>query len=221
MYKARRAFLPAALPAAALGGLLLVAPGSHRLHAQPAPVAAHDAAVVTRSLPAKRGVRSEAQTILDAPAEKVAGMLSDPRNFAPLFPAHAVDVLSTSSSGDAQVVAVEMRQPWPVGTVKWVEDIVTSHAEDGKAIVVSRNARPGYFKQMSARWHVAPDPAAAERCIVTYEVSMELARWVPEWMLRRGNLNGIRDTMARLRKLVAEAGRPAPQAAAPRSTSYQ
>lgn len=181
------------------------------------------AAVTARSLPATSGVRSEAQTTLPVPAEKVAAVLADPQNFVPLFPAHAVDVLS--ATGDSQVVSVEMRKPWPVGTVKWVEDVVTHREPDGKSFVVERTAHPGYFKHMSARFHVAPDPAAeSARCIVTYEVAMELKRWAPEWALRRGNLNGIMDTMARLRMLVLEqkkapASSPAPVAASLSATA--
>jgi len=179
--------------------------------AQPKPGAAP--AVTARSLPATSGVRSEAQTVLAAPAEEVASLLADPRNFVPLFPAHAVDVLT--SAADLQVVAVEMRKPWPVGTVKWVEDVEKRREADGKSFVVQRTAHPGYFKHMSARFHVAPDPAAAtERCIVTYEVAMELKRWAPEWALRRGNLNGILDTMSRLRTLVADRGKEPAAAAA-------
>ena len=129
------------------------------------------------------------------------------------MPAHAVDVLS--STPDAQVIAVEMRNPWPVGTVKWVEEVESHREPDGKSFVVQRNAHPGYFKHMNARWHVAPDPAAAtERCIVTYEVSMELKRWAPEWMVRRGHINGMLDTMARLRTLVAGQAPSPPSAAA-------
>ena len=75
-------------------------------------------AVTARSLPATSGVRSEAQTVLAAPAEEVATMLADPRNFVPLFPAHAVDVLT--SAADLQVVAVEMRKPWPVGSYQLI-----------------------------------------------------------------------------------------------------
>jgi ribosome-associated toxin RatA of RatAB toxin-antitoxin module len=170
-------------------------------------------AVKARVLPAKSGVRSTAETVLDASAETVASLLADPRNFVPLFPAHAVDVLS--SAPDSQVIAVEMRQPWPVGTVKWVEDVVTRREADGHSFVVERNAHPGYFKHMNASWHVAPDPTAeTERCIVTYEVSMELKRWAPEWMLRRGNLNGMLATMSKLRTMVAEQAKSPPSAPA-------
>lgn len=190
---------------AALSWLLLaLLTAAVTVQAQPKPAAAP--AVTARSLPAPSGVRSEAKTVLAAPAEEVATLLADPRNFVPLFPAHAVDVLT--SAADLQVVAVEMRKPWPVGTVKWVEDVEKHRDADGKSFVVQRTAHPGYFKYMSARFHIAPDPAAAtERCIVTYEVAMELKRWAPEWALRRGNLNGILDTMARLRTLVAERGK--------------
>ncbi len=182
------------------GGAALL-PASARAETQPS--AQQKAMVTARSLPAASGVRSEAQITLPASAERVADLVADPRNFVPLFPAHAVDVLTAEA--DMQVVSVEMRKPWPVGTVKWVEDVVKHREPDGKTFVVQRTAHPGYFKHMSARFHIAPDPAAeSQRCIVTYEVAMELKRWAPEWALRRGNLNGIVDTMARLRMLVAE-----------------
>lgn len=188
------------LSALLVGGLTLL-PAS--AEAQALPSAQQKALVTAHSLPATSGVRSTAQTTLPVSAERAADLVSDPRNFVPLFPAHAVDVLT--SEADMQVVSVEMRKPWPVGTVKWVEDVVKHREPDGKTFVIERTAHPGYFKHMSARFHIAPDPAAAaQRCIVTYEVAMELNRWAPEWALRRGNLNGIVDTMARLRVLVAE-----------------
>ena len=200
-------------------GVLLVGtygPTPTAARAEAPPAATKKPAVVTRTLPAASGVRSEARTVIDAPAEEVATLLRDPHNFVPLFPAHAVDVLE--SAPDSQVIAVEMRKPWPVGTVKWVEDVVSHREAGGKGFVVERSAHPGYFKHMSARWLVTPDPAAeTERCIVTYEVAMELQRWAPEWMLRRGNLNGILDTMSRLRTLVSEKV-PKAEAAAATST---
>jgi hypothetical protein len=57
---------------------------------------------------------------------------------------------------------------------------------------------------MRATWRITPHPDSTARCLVIYQVSMELQRWVPEWMLRKGNLSGMLDTMGRLRKLVAE-----------------
>lgn len=203
-------------PAFALWFLLALGAGSVRAgDPLPPPAAVKPPAVKARILPAPSGVRSAAETVLEAPAETVATLLGDPRNFVPLFPAHAVDVLSSAEG--SQVIAVEMRKPWPVGTVKWVEDVVAHKDADGRSFIVERSAHPGYFKHMNARWHVAPDPAAeTARCIVTYEVSMELKRWAPEWMLRRGNLNGILDTMSRLRTLVAEQAKSPPSA-----TAYQ
>jgi Lon protease-like protein len=158
-------------------------------------------AVTTRSLPAERGVRSEAETVLDAPAEVVAALLGDPNNFVPLFPAERVEVLKAAP--ERVTISVEMKKPWPVGTVRWVEDVVTYRENDGKELVVERNAQAGYFRSMRAVWRITPHPDSLSKCLVTYQVTMELARWVPEWMLRKGNLNGMLDTMSRLRKLVA------------------
>jgi len=160
------------------------------------------AGIITRSFPAKSGVSSEAEIVIDASAEKVANVLSDPKNFIPLLPAHSINVLK--SSPEAQVVAIEMRKPWPIGTVKWIEDVVSFRDPDGKSYVVERNAQSGgFFKRLSARWRVMPHPdSESERCVVTYYVSMEPGQWAPEWMLRRGNLTGIVDTLARLRRFV-------------------
>lgn len=171
-----------------------------------APVAVHAGsdkpAVTTRSLPAERGVRSEAETVLDAPAELVAALLGEPSNFVPLFPAERVEVLKASP--ERMTISVEMKKPFPIGTVRWVEDVVTYRENDGKDLVVERNAQAGYFRTMRAIWRITPHPDSLARCLVTYQVSMELQRWVPEWMLRKGNLSGMLDTMSRLRKLVAE-----------------
>lgn len=159
-------------------------------------------AVTTRSLPAERGVRSEAETVIDAPAELVATLLGEPNNFVPLFPAERVEVLKASP--ERVTVSVEMKKPFPIGTVRWVEDVVSYRENDGKDLVVERNAQAGYFRTMRAVWRITPHPDSAARCLVIYQVAMELQRWVPEWMLRKGNLSGMLDTMSRLRKLVAE-----------------
>jgi ribosome-associated toxin RatA of RatAB toxin-antitoxin module len=169
-------------------------------------------AVTTRSLPAERGVRSEAETVLEAPAELVAALLGEPSNFVPLFPAERVEVISASP--ERMTISVEMKKPFPIGTVRWVEDVVTYRDNDGKDLVVERNAKAGYFRTMRAIWRITPHPDSLSRCLVIYQVSMELQRWVPEWMLRKGNLNGMLDTMSRLRKLVAERHQPETHAAA-------
>ena len=181
------------------------------------PAAVHAGAdkppVTTRSLPAERGVRSEAETVLDAPAELVAALLGEPSNFVPLFPAERIEVLK--SSPERVTISVEMKKPFPIGTVRWIEDVVTYRENDGKDLIVERNAQAGYFRTMHATWRITPHPDSAARCLVIYQVSMELQRWVPEWMLRKGNLSGMLDTMGRLRKLVAERQQAETHAAAP------
>ena len=54
------------------------------------------AGIITRSFPAKSGVSSEAEIVIDASAEKVANVLSDPKNFIPLLPAHSINFLKSS-----------------------------------------------------------------------------------------------------------------------------
>ena len=165
--------------------------------------AAPDKSVVTRSLPSERGARAEVEAVIEAPAEQVAALVAEPQNFVPLFPAERIEVLKATP--ERQLVSVEMRKPWPVGTVRWVEEVTAYRDNDGKAYVVERNAQGGgYFRQMRAVWRVVPHPDSESRCVVTYQVLTELSRWVPEWALRKGNLSGIVDTMGRLRKLVAE-----------------
>ena len=193
----------ALLVAWALEGLAMAAPS------QPGP-----SQVVARSLPAQSGVLSEAETLIDAPPEQVAALLSDPKNYLPIFPANSVQVVDQLPMG--KVIAVEMKKPWPVGTVRWVEDVVTRTEPDGQTFVVERTAHPGYFRRMTARWRVSQAPGAQGKSLVTYQVAMELSRWAPEVFLKRGNIAGIVDTMNRLRKLVAERGlTPASSAPAP------
>lgn len=170
--------------------------------------------VVTRSLPAESGVRSEAETVLAASPERIIALLSEPRNYIPLFPATSIQVVGALPAG--KVIEVEMKKPWPVGTVRWTEDVVIQKDPDGHSFTVERTAHPGYFRRMIARWRITPAPgasAAEPRSLVTYEVAMELARWAPDWAVRRGNLAGIRDTMAQLRKLVDDTGAAAPKPA--------
>lgn len=165
--------------------------------------AAPDKSVVARSLPSERGARAEVEAVIEAPAEQVATLVAEPANFVPLFPAERIEVLK--SSPERQVVSVEMRKPWPVGTVRWVEEVTAYRDNDGKTYVVERNAQGGgYFRQMRAVWRIVPHPDSEHRCVVTYQVLTDLSRWVPEWALKKGNLSGIVDTMGRLRKLVAE-----------------
>lgn len=160
-------------------------------------------AVVSRPLPSDHGARAEAEATIEAPAEQLAALISEPNNFVPLFPAERIEVLKSAPS--RQLVSVEMRKPWPVGTVRWVEEVVTYRENDGRAFVVERTAQAGgFFKQMRAVWRIAPHPDSELRSVVTYQVLTEPARWAPEWMLKRGNLSGVVDTMGRLKKLVAE-----------------
>lgn len=169
--------------------------------AVPGQATPNDPAVWTRVLSEKSGVASEAETIINAPAEQVAELVGDPHNFVPLFPAKRIEILE--SSPKSQVVSVEMQKPWPVGTVRWVEDVVVRKDPEGHLFEVERNAHTGgYFRRLHARWRITPARDAEKtRCMVTYHVSMELMRWVPEWMLRKGNLSGMLDTLARLRTL--------------------
>ncbi len=165
--------------------------------------------VVARSLPATTGVRTYAETVLDLPAAKVAALLAEPANFIPLFPAHSVEVIS--GHADRRVVSVEMRKPWPIGSVKWVEEVVSLEDPQDHAFVVERTAQPGYFRRLVSRWRVEPlQDSDHERCRVTYDVSLELARWAPDWILRRNHLGGVKETMERLRSLALKTPLPEP-----------
>lgn len=191
--------------ALALEGLAVAAPSQS---GQPA--------VVSRSLPTDSGVLSEGETLVDAPPAEVAALLSDPKNYVPLFPASSVQVVRSLPS--SKVIAVEMKKPWPIGTVRWEEDVTTQEEPGGKSYQIERTAHPGYFRRMLARWRVTEAPGAPGRSLVTYRVAMELSRWAPELFLKRGNLNGIVDTLTRLRKLVAEHAGAQPPASAPAPT---
>jgi ribosome-associated toxin RatA of RatAB toxin-antitoxin module len=143
-----------------------------------------------------RDLAAEARTIIDAPAERVAQLVGDPAAFAELLPAAEVRLLG--SEGGAQLVQLERREPWPVGVVRWTEAV--RRRRDGQAYLVERQARgEGYFRRLEASWSITPVGEA--RCAVVYRVSMELRRWVPTWMLRRGNASGMLGTIARLRRM--------------------
>lgn len=164
------------------------------------------------SFPAKSGVLVEVRTEIDAAAEEVAAAAGDPANFIEMFPAHEVRVLS--QQGASQLVAVEMRQPWPVGVVRWNESVLR-RAEDTGTLVVERHAqRGGYFRHMDAEWRVTPLPpvgSTPSRCQVVYRVAVELNRWAPTFMLRRGHTAGMVATVERLRQIVeriTQAARP-------------
>ncbi len=164
-------------------------------------LAKESGSVIARSLPAAVGVHTVAETVLDAPAAKVAALLAEPANFIPLFPAHSVEVLSTHA--DRRVVSVEMRKPWPIGSVKWVEEVVSQEDPQDHAFIVERTAQPGYFRRLVSRWRVEPIADADHaKCKVIYDVTLELARWAPEWILRRNHVGGIKETMERLRSLI-------------------
>lgn len=182
--------------------LVALAFGVWAFGAWPVAGSAKDAGtVIARSLPATSGVHTVAETVLEAPAAKVAAMLAEPNNFIPLFPAHSVEVLSAHA--DRRVVSVEMRKPWPIGSVKWVEEVVSLEDPQDHAFIIERTAQPGYFRRLVSRWRVEPlADAEHTRCKVTYDVTLELARWAPEWILRRNHVGGIKETMERLRSLV-------------------
>ena len=165
--------------------------------------------VVARSLPATAGVRTVAETVIDVPADKVIAILSEPANFVPLFPAYSVEVVS--GHADRRVVAVEMRKPWPIGSVKWVEEMVQRQDPQDHSFEIERTAQPGYFRRLVSRWRVEPiKDAEQERCRVVYDVSLELARWAPEWILKRNHLGGVRETVERLRSMALKTPLPAP-----------
>ena len=85
----------------------------------------------------------------------------------------------------------------------WVEEVVSLEDPQDHAFVVERTAQPGYFRRLVSRWRVEPlADSDHERCRVTYDVSLELTRWAPDWILRRNHLGGVKDTMERLRSLI-------------------
>ena len=55
------------------------------------------------------------------------------------------------------------------------------------------------FRRLQATFLVAP--LGQGRCSVTYRVSMDLRRWAPLWMVRRGNSAGMLGTLSRLRHM--------------------
>lgn len=185
---------------------LAVALGLWALWVEPGKIAAKEPSKVTaQSVALPDGIHTFAETVLEAPADKVAALLSSPTYFVPLFPAHRVDVIK--EEGDKVLIAIEMRKPWPIGSVKWMENVVSFEDTSNHAFIVDRDALPGYFRRLRSRWRVEPLSSATQpRCRVTYDVTVQLSRWVPEWILRRNHLGGVKETMERLRDLVQKEG---------------
>ena len=117
----------------------------------------------------------------------------DPALFRALFPAEQADVIGRDSDGVR--VSITMREPWPAGVVKWTEWVRRKDA--GAIRVVHREAEPGgYYKTMVGTWQITPLPAG--NAAVVYRVAMDIVRWAPKWMLRRGVTKGMTGTLARL-----------------------
>lgn len=154
-----------------------------------------------RTLPSPSGVTVEMTTVIEAPAERVASVVGDPAAFVELFPAAEARVVGTQ--GEAQLVAVLMREPWPAGDVRWTETVTRRRVGDGNTWVIEREAlQGGYFRHMRAVWELTPLPDDQGRCRAVYRVSMTLNRWAPSWALRRGQESGIRRSVGRLRAMV-------------------
>ena len=173
------------------------------------------AATVTM-VPVQSGVAAEARTTIEASPERVAAVAGDPSAFSELLPAAVVRL--KGRDGDAQIVEVERHEPWPIGVVRWVESVRQRQEANGTVVVERQAIDDGYFRRLQATWWIAPLPGG--RSGVTYRVSMDLRRWAPAWMVRRGNSAGILGTLSRLRRM-SESGRAAapgplrPLAAAP------
>lgn len=173
-----------------------------------APVVPADAAkwpVTTVEFPAATGIILEVRTIFDAPAARVAQLAGDPASFLVIYPAEQAKVVGRR--GAALLVDILFRQPWPMGLMRWTEAVTRRPGEDGEGYVIEREVLPGSaFRHLKAHWRIRPLPPAAgspggARCQVVYHVSMDLNRWAPKWMLRRGNESGMAGTMERLRRL--------------------
>jgi polyketide cyclase/dehydrase/lipid transport protein len=172
-----------------VGGLLLVG------HVD---VRADDPPINTRVVPSPQGVVIEATTVIDAPAEQVAAVAGNPDSFLELLPAERVRI--TGTRGQALLVEVTMRNPWPIGVVRWTETVLRHRAPDGKTLMVEREAYDGqYYRYMHAVWRISP--REGNRCDVSYQIRMDPHAWVPKWSLRRGMTNGMTTTVERLRQL--------------------
>jgi ribosome-associated toxin RatA of RatAB toxin-antitoxin module len=185
----RRRARHAGLLGCVVGGFLLVG------HVD---VRAGDSPITTRVVPSPHGVVIEAITVIDAPAERVAALAGNPESFRELLPAENVRVMGTR--GQALLVEVTMRNPWPIGVMQWTETVLRHLAADGKTLMIEREARDGqYYRYMHAVWRISP--REGNRCDVSYQVRMDPYAWVPKWSLRRGMTNGMTTTVERLRQL--------------------
>src|SRR5438132_1313083 len=124
--------------------------------------------ITVQSLPAQRGVLTEARTVIEAPAERVAALAGDPGVFVELYPAKQARVVGMR--GKAQVVEVVMPAPWPVSQVRWTETVLSRM--EAPTYIVDHEAVTGYFKQLRSIWRITPLGAA--RCEVVYRVAMEI-----------------------------------------------
>jgi hypothetical protein len=153
--------------------------------------------VTAESLSADSGVLVEARTVIDAAADRVAALASDPASFIELFP--AVEARVVGDRGAAKMVAVRMKDHW-LGLVSWVETV--EHISQGATHLVEREALSSdFYKRIHATWRITPLPGSAARCEVIYRVNLDLQRW-PAWMVRRGTVSGVRSTVERLRTMV-------------------
>lgn len=161
-------------------------------------VRAGDSPIITRVVPSPHGVVIEATTVIDAPADRVAALAGNPESFRELLPAENVRV--TGSRGQALLVEVTMRNPWPIGVVQWTETVLRHLAPDGKTLMVEREAHDGqYYRYMHAVWRISPRDG--NRCDVSYQIRMDPHAWVPKWSMRRGMTHGMTTTVERLRQL--------------------
>lgn len=166
-----------------------------------------EAAPTVTTLPVARGVAAEAHLVIAAPAERVAAVAGDPRSFGELLPAAVVRPLGRR--GDADIVEVERHEPWPIGVVRWTESVRRRQAPGGALLIERQAIDDGYFRRLEATFTIAPLPGG--RSDVSYRVSMDLRRWAPAWMVRRGNSAGIVGTLGRLQRMCE---RPAERASA-------
>ena len=158
------------------------------------------------SLPAAKGIHLEAQAILAAPAAQVAAVAADPSAFVELFPALSARVLGAVAG--APRVEVTMKAPWPVRRVTWVERVELSPDADGQGYVIHRVAEPGYYRSMEVTCTVRP--RADGQSDVTYRVQMEIAGWAPQWIVRRGIIDGATRTLDNLERMARRLLPPAP-----------
>ena len=189
-------------------GRRLIGPviGALAVLAEPAMADKRPAGISAVSLPAQRGVAGEVRAVIHAPVERVAQVGGDPAGFRELFPAEEIRVVG--QRGDAVLVAVRKREAWPVGELKWVEAVTRRRVGDG-FVVLREVVESTFFKHMRAELQVTPLPDAPGNSAVTYRVDVELIRWTPAWMMRRGHLDAMVATVDRLRRMSERAPQPA------------